>query len=126
MLKFRLLLDFLLLQLVLLLVKQKRKIEVFEFNFFLYFKGYNCGFPINPARDLAPRLLSFCVGYGTEVFSVGNYYFWIPCVGPIFGALIGAWVYHGYSTLMKIHIGEDDKEIARARYQVDVQNVTRM
>jgi len=27
---------------------------------------------------------------------------------------------------MKIHIGEDDKEIARARYQVDVQNVTRM
>jgi len=27
---------------------------------------------------------------------------------------------------MKIHIGEDDKEIARARYQVDVQNVARM
>ncbi|UJR21387.1 hypothetical protein I4U23_024478 [Adineta vaga] len=88
--------------------------------------GYNCGFPINPARDLGPRLFTLCVGYGSEVFSVGNYYFWIPCVGPVFGALIGAWIYHGYGKLMKIHIGEDEQEIARARYQVDVQNVTRM
>ncbi|CAF0985981.1 unnamed protein product [Rotaria sordida] len=88
--------------------------------------GYNCGFPINPARDFGPRLFTLCVGYGSEVFSVGNYYFWIPLIGPIFGGIIGAWVYHGYSKLMKIHIGEDDREIARARYQVDVQNVTRM
>ncbi|CAF5014848.1 unnamed protein product, partial [Rotaria sp. Silwood1] len=88
--------------------------------------GYNCGFPINPARDFGPRLFTLCVGYGSEVFSVGNYYFWIPIVGPIFGGLIGTWVYHGYSKLMKVHIGEDDREIARARYQVDLQNITRM
>ncbi len=60
------------------------------------------------------------------MFSVGNYYFWIPCIGPVFGALMGAWVHYGFSKLMKIHIGEDEKEIARARYQVDVQNVSRM
>jgi hypothetical protein len=98
----------------------------FFYAFVFYSKGYNCGFPINPARDLSPRLFTLCVGYGREVFTVGNYYFWIPCIGPIFGALIGAWVYHGYAKLMKIHIGEDEKEISRARYQVDVQNVTRM
>ena len=88
--------------------------------------GYNCGFPINPARDLGPRFFTYCAGYGSQVFSVGNYYFWIPCIGPIFGALIGAWIYHGYGKLMKMHIGQDEEEIVRARYQVDVQNVTRM
>lgn len=108
-----------------LLLVDEKKIERETSNDILLL-GYNCGFPINPARDLGPRLFTFCVGYGREVFSVGNYYFWIPCFGPIFGALIGAWIYHGYSKLMKVHIGEDEKEIARARYQLDVQNISRM
>ena len=93
---------------------------------FLIFEGYNCGFPINPARDFSPRFFTLCVGYGTEVFSANNHYFWVPIIGPTVGAVIGAWAYHGYSKLMKIHIGEDEKEIARTRYQVDIHNVTRM
>lgn len=30
--------------------------------------GLNCGFPINPARDLGPRLFTAVAGWGMEVF----------------------------------------------------------
>jgi len=31
--------------------------------------GYNCGYAINPARDLSPRIFTALAGWGTEVFS---------------------------------------------------------
>ena len=30
--------------------------------------GYNCGFPINPARDLGPRIFTAVAGWGLEPF----------------------------------------------------------
>lgn len=56
--------------------------------------GYNCGFPINPARDLGPRLFTLIGGWGLEPFSFRNHnWFWIPVIGPHLGALLGAAVY---------------------------------
>jgi len=31
--------------------------------------GMNCGYPINPARDLSPRIFTALAGWGFEVFT---------------------------------------------------------
>lgn len=55
--------------------------------------GFNCGYAINPARDLGPRLFTMIGGWGTGVFTANNYWFWVPIVGPIVGGILGATVY---------------------------------
>lgn len=56
--------------------------------------GTNAGYAINPARDFGPRLASFVTGYdGAWVTAAGDLYFWIPILGPLVGALIGAGTY---------------------------------
>ncbi|KAB0357791.1 hypothetical protein FD754_001947 [Muntiacus muntjak] len=51
--------------------------------------GANCGLPINPAQDLGPRLFTYIAGWGPEVFSAGNGWWWVPVVGPLVGAALG-------------------------------------
>jgi MIP family channel proteins len=56
--------------------------------------GYNCGYAINPARDLAPRLFTALAGWGTPVFTYPTFYWWvIPIVATHVGAIVGAWIY---------------------------------
>ncbi|GMT33030.1 hypothetical protein PFISCL1PPCAC_24327, partial [Pristionchus fissidentatus] len=55
--------------------------------------GANGGFAINPVRDLGPRIWCLLCGYGWETFSAHSYYFWIPIVGSMIGAIIGAFIY---------------------------------
>jgi aquaglyceroporin related protein len=58
--------------------------------------GWQTGYAVNPARDLAPRLFTYLV-YGNDVFTVGSDFFsnysLIPIFAPIFGAPIGAFLY---------------------------------
>ncbi|XP_064646833.1 aquaporin-7-like isoform X2 [Lineus longissimus] len=56
--------------------------------------GSNCGYAINPARDLGPRIFTALAGWGGAVFSFRGYnWFWVPVVGPIVGAILGALTY---------------------------------
>lgn len=55
--------------------------------------GWETGYAINLARDFGPRVASYAVGYGSEVFEAGGYYFWIPMVAPFFGCTFGGWLY---------------------------------
>ncbi|XP_042906416.1 aquaporin-9 [Parasteatoda tepidariorum] len=71
----------------------------------VYALPYNCMAPLNPARDLSPRLFTLMAGYGLEVFSHRNYgYFIIPIIAPHIGAVIGVWL---YKLAIEIHLPEN-------------------
>jgi MIP family channel proteins len=55
--------------------------------------GFNSGYAINPARDLAPRLFTAVAGWGSDVFRAGNGWWWVPIIGPAIGAVAGGWLY---------------------------------
>ncbi len=55
--------------------------------------GFNAGYAINPARDLGPRLFTAIAGWGGEVFTAGNSWWWVPIVGPLIGGVLGGYVY---------------------------------
>lgn len=55
--------------------------------------GYNAGYAINPARDFAPRLFTYLAGWGSEVFSAGSHWWWVPIVGPMIGGVLGGGIY---------------------------------
>ncbi|KAH8730942.1 aquaporin-like protein [Phaeosphaeriaceae sp. PMI808] len=55
--------------------------------------GWQTGYAINLARDFGPRLMSYVVGYGNEVWSAGSYYFWVPMVAPFLGCTAGGALY---------------------------------
>lgn len=70
--------------------------------------GFNCGYAINPARDLGPRLFTAIAGWGTEVFTAGNHWCWVPVVGCFLGGILGAVVYLFFIEMH--HSSEDDGE----------------
>ncbi|XP_040278007.1 aquaporin-3-like [Bufo bufo] len=69
--------------------------------------GFNCGYPINPARDLAPRIFTGIAGWGLEVFRAGDNWWWVPVLGPMIGGVIGTFI---YEMLVGIHHSVEQKK----------------
>ncbi|XP_050987568.1 aquaporin-10a [Labeo rohita] len=67
----------------------------------------NCGAAINPARDLGPRLFTLTAGWGTEVFTCYDYFFWIPLVAPMVGGVMGSII---YLVFIQWHLPEPEDE----------------
>ncbi|KAL3989894.1 Major intrinsic family protein [Acanthocheilonema viteae] len=84
----------------------------------------NAGGEINPARDLAPKLMAVSVGYGWDVFSFREYkWFLIPIFVPFVGAAFGTWFY--YLTL-GIHISDDNDEHNKMDNRLEMNEVSRV
>jgi glycerol uptake facilitator protein len=87
--------------------------------------GANAGYAINPARDFGPRMLAWFAGW-KDIAMPGNYgnvntYFWIPILGPLLGAVIGAFVYDGLirNVLLARGIGPDPEVSEQGRTTVE-------
>ncbi|KAK1174143.1 aquaporin-7 [Acipenser oxyrinchus oxyrinchus] len=71
--------------------------------------GSNSGYAINPARDLPPRFFTSMAGWGPDVFSAGNGWWWIPVVAPMVGSVTGSLLYKlfiEYHHLAEEHLEE--------------------
>lgn len=94
--------------------------------------GWETGYAINFARDFGPRLVSYMLGYGMNVWRAGGYYFWIPMVAPVrlpslypsllwmltmhaqfIGCTLGGWLYDMFLYTGESPINTDVAGLAR-------------
>jgi glycerol uptake facilitator protein len=56
--------------------------------------GAAAGYAINPARDLGPRLAAWVCGWANAFADQrGDFYAWVPIVGPFIGGPLGGLIY---------------------------------
>ncbi|XP_054892445.1 aquaporin-9b [Poeciliopsis prolifica] len=80
--------------------------------------GLNCGYPINPARDLGPRLFTAVAGWGMEVFRAGGCWWWIPVAGPMVGGAVGAGIYFLFIDLHQPEPQKQDGNDVQDKYEI--------
>jgi MIP family channel proteins len=70
--------------------------------------AFNAGYPLNPARDLGPRLFTLLWGWGAKAFTFNDMgWFWIPIIGPLIGGILGGVL---YNFLLGFHTPADGAE----------------
>ena len=78
--------------------------------------GYNCGYAINPARDLAPRLFTLVSGWGVSVLTYPSIWWClVPVLATHTGGILGAWLYYlaielHWTKQDQLEAEEDDEE----------------
>ena len=74
--------------------------------------GHNCGYAVNPARDLGPRVFTLLAGWGPGVFTEYNHWWIVPVIACHVGALAGAWVYY-LAVEINWPLEEEEKVVGR-------------
>ena len=73
--------------------------------------GANAGYAINPARDLGPRLAAWVSGWASPFADQrGDFYAWVPIVGPLIGGPLGALI---YDTFVGGFLPAEEPEVGR-------------
>ncbi|XP_051896536.1 aquaporin-9-like [Pristis pectinata] len=87
--------------------------------------GFNCGGPINPARDLGPRLFTAVAGWGIEVFRAGDGWWWVPVIAPLIGGILGASIYilfielhHKEKVLEEVRCTKEQQAEGKSKYEM--------
>ncbi|NXU36271.1 AQP9 protein, partial [Drymodes brunneopygia] len=80
--------------------------------------GMNSGCAMNPARDLGPRLFTAVAGWGMEVFTAGNHWWWVPIVAPLLGGVLGAMIYIIFIEMHHSAPQSGEENEAHAKYEL--------
>ena len=100
--------------------------------------GYNCSYPLNPARDLAPRLfmgkkisdMNLCLsifssalsGWGFEVFTGYSHWWLVPVLACHLGGVLGAIIYWLLLHNDAEEEEEDEKRIIREMTMANISS----
>ncbi|KAM3719840.1 Aquaporin-3 [Dirofilaria immitis] len=81
--------------------------------------GLNMGSPVNPASDFGARIFASMSGYGIQLFTFHHYFFLVPLLAPIVGAMIGVYFYQFF---IGFHIPKAVTNVNEEKWEMDQDN----